>query len=468
MKKKMILLTLALGISLLLLPTSKVHASDITKETNIIINEKEINKKATDGKESTYVTVSQNTSITIKSEQDIHGLYIVYEYSSKTGTLSSNGKTTSIGQNNFLHEYIDVNELLGPSKELSLTYNEDVKIADIYVLSEGELPDFVEVWEPSCEVADLLLFTTHSDDEQLFFLGLLPTYVARGAYVQVVYFAHHNDAPNRLHEQLHGLYTVGIRNYPVMGLIPDAYSTTLQGAISNLKSAGLTEDDALKFQVEMIRRFKPQVIVGHDEKGEYSHGQHILNTHLLKQAIYKANDFSFDEASYNQYGNWQISKLYLHLYEVNPIVMDYDTPLDYFGGKTAYEVSKEGYSKHLSQQWTWFTDWINGKNNNYTKATDIKTYSPLKYGLYYSSVGDDIQKNDMFENITYYEVQAEEEAQRLKELAEEEQKKQEPTKINQGGNNKSILILIVSGIVLTITLIIIVNKYCKINECEKK
>lgn len=460
MKKKMILLTLVLGIALLILIPSNVHASDITKETNILINEKAISSKVTDGKESTYLTIKQNTSITIKSEQDIHSLYIVYEYSSKTGTLAGNGKTTDIGQNYFLHEYINVNELIGSAKELKLTYNEDVKIAEIYVLSEGELPDFVEIWQPSCDEADLLLFSTHSDDEQLFFLGLLPTYVARGAYVQVVYFANHNDTPSRLHEQLHGLYTVGIRNYPVMGIIPDAYSETLKGAISNLKSAGLTEEDALKFQVEMIRRFKPQVVVGHDEKGEYSHGQHILNTHLLKQAIYKANDSLYDESSFNKYGNWQISKLYLHLYEKNPIIMDYDTPLDYFNGKTAYEVSKEGYSKHLSQQWTWFTDWINGKKDNYTKATDIKTYSPLKYGLFYSNVGEDSQKNDMFENVTYYKVQREEEEKRQKELAEKEkQENQIENNVNTSKDSKesiNALIRIVIGALAVVLLSVII------------
>jgi len=80
--------------------------------------------------------------------------------------------------------------------------------------------------------------------------------------------------------------------------------------------------------------------------------------------------------------------------------MNYDIPLEYFDGKTAYEVSKEGYSKHYSQQWTWFTKWINGTNNSYTKATDIKTYSPTEYGLYKSLVGEDINKNDMFENLT--------------------------------------------------------------------
>ena len=246
----------------------------------------------------------------------------------------------------------------------------------------------------------------------------------------------------------------------ILAPIHTVVSTTLKGAISNLNSAGLTEDDALKFQVEMIRRFKPQVVVGHDENGEYSHGQHILNTYLLKQAILKANDSSFDEVSFNKYGNWQISKLYLHLYEESPIVMDYDIPLEYFGGRTAYEVSKEGYSKHLSQQWTWFTGWINGKNNNYTKATDIKTYSPLKYGLYYSNVGEDIQKNDMLENIKYYKIQFEEEEQRLIEEAEKETIITSSDITNQNDNEnelKSILIVVLPILMLFIILIIIKN-----------
>lgn len=459
-------------ISLILLLSTKAYASDITNTSSITINETSIHKNVLDKKENTYTTINKDSVIQIKAEEEIYGLYIVYEYSSKTGSLVGNNKTIHIGENNFLHEYIDINNTIGTAKELELTYNEDVKIADIYILGEGELPDFVELWQPPCEVADLLLFSTHSDDEQLFFLGLLPTYVAKDAYVQVVYLAHHNDNPKRLHEQLHGLYAVGIRNYPIMGYIPDAYSTTLEGAISNLKSAGLTEEDVLKFEVEMIRRFKPQVVVGHDEKGEYSHGQHILNTYVLKQAIKNSNDISFDEESYNKYGNWQISKLYLHLYEENQITMNYDIPLDYFGGKTAYEVSKEGYSKHLSQQWTWFTDWINGKNNNYTKATDIKTYSPLKYGLFYSNVGADIEKNDMFENIKYYKIQEEEEQKRLEEQAKEDKMKQEElvdeeiTNTNSIVNNKTMLVIIIIGtlIIVLIIIIILTRKRIKVAE----
>ena len=133
-------------------------------------------------------------------------------------------------------------------------------------------------------------------------------------------------------------------------------------------------------------------------------------------------------------------------------------------GKTAYEVSKEGYSKHMSQQWTWFTGWINGKNDNYTKATEIKTYSPLKYGLYYSAVGEDVEKNDMFENITYYKVQFEEEEKRQQELAEEEARKQQEAAANElaqsnntQSNNKNTLKLILAGIFV---IMVIVKKKC--------
>lgn len=389
-----------------------IYAKDITKSSTIGINGQE-NKKIHDDKENTYVTIKKEDTINIANTEDIHGIYILYELASKEGTLKTSTKSISIGTKQFLHEYIDVKQLLGDVKKIAIEYKESVKIAEIYVLGEGELPSFVEVWQPPAKQADLLLFSTHADDEQLFFLGLLPTYVARKKEVQVVYFTNHYDNPKRLHEQLHGLYTVGVRNYPIIGIVPDAYSTTLEGAIKNLEKTDLKEEDALAFEVEMLRRFKPHVVVGHDEEGEYSHGQHILNTHILKQALDLANDETYHEKSLNAYGTWNTPKTYLHLYKENKIVMEYDTPLEYFEGKTAYQVSQEGYKKHLSQQYTWFTGWMNGKNNEYTKATEIKKYSPLEFGLYRSLVGEDKEKNDMFENILIKEEIEKEESEIL-------------------------------------------------------
>ena len=431
------------------------NAAEITDKCEITLDSKKINQRVLDNKESTYLAISKDSEINIKSADKINGIYIIYELMSKEGTISAKDKEGKIGENGFLHEYINVKEKIGETNEVQLKYNENVKIADIHVLGDGEIPTFVEIWEEPCEKADLILFSTHSDDEQLFFLGLMPTYIARGAYVQVVYLAHHNDNPSRLHEQLHGLYTVGIRNYPITGLIPDSYSKSLEGAIKNIEKVGIKEDDVIRFQVEMIRRFKAQVIVGHDEKGEYGHGQHILNTYCLEKAIKLTNNINYDSESVNKYGTWEVKKIYLHLYQKNEIIMNYDIPLEFFNGKTAYEVSKEGYKKHNSQQWTWFTGWINGKDNQYTKATQIQTYSPLKYGLYYTTVGEDIQKNDMFENITYYREQISTE-----KIVKDENKIEEKntTQINETEKNNHYMIYVVIGILLIAAIILIIKR----------
>lgn len=437
---------------LLFLPTT-VFGKDITKESSILVNDK-VNNKIVDNNEISYSTIKISDLITIKSDGNIHGLYIQYELKSGKGTINYNNSSINIGENGFLHEYIELNS---STNELEIRFTENTKVAEIYVLDDGELPDFVEIWnKPLDNNSDLLLMSTHSDDEQLFFLGLMPTYVAKGANVQVVYLTNHYDNPRRLHEQLHGLYAVGIRNYPIIGIVPDAYSTSLEGAIKNINAAKLSVDDVVDFQVEMIRRFKPSVIVGHDELGEYSHGQHILNTHTLKIALEKATQTDYHEVSYNTYGSWDTPKTYLHLYKENQIKMDYDTPIEYFNGLTAYEVSKIGYSKHLSQQWTWFTKWINGANNSFKKSTEITKYSPNDFGLYRTTVGEDINKNDMFENITLRKDIVQENETTNKEDSNAIEKNNDiislPDLIEE--NLKTIIYI---ALILTLTLIIIVK-----------
>ena len=171
MKKILFLLTI------ILIPIN-VFAKDITSSSTITINNEKYTK-ITDNKENTYINVEKDKVINIKSNEDIAGIYIIYELNSQTGIIKANNKSIEIGTKGFLHEYIDLKDI-GLTKELEITYNNNVKIGEFYILSAGELPSYVEVWEESCKEADLLLFTTHSDDEQLFFLGLLPTYVAKG------------------------------------------------------------------------------------------------------------------------------------------------------------------------------------------------------------------------------------------------------------------------------------------------
>ncbi len=384
-KKIVVFITL-----LLILFFSNTYALEINDLTVLINNQ--ITKKLNDHQYTTKEDISNDYTINIKSNTLINHVYIIYELTSATGTLRIGNEKLIIGKNGYLHEYIDVSKYA--SNEISINYDSNVTISEIYVFDNNNLPTWVQQWQ-KLKRADLMIMPTHSDDEHLFFAGLIPTYLNKGAKIQIVYLTNHNDNPQRLHEQLDGLWATGLTYYPVIGLIPDAYSVTLEEALKSLTNSGFSLEDIIKFQVDNIRKYKPLIIVGHDEKGEYGHGQHMLNTYALKKALEKTNNQTY----YNNYEVYDVPKVYLHLYKEKPIIMNYDIPLAKYNNNTAYEISKLGYQYHKSQHYTWFTDWLLGKNNTYNKATEIKKYSPTEFGLYKSSVGDDIMKNDMLENI---------------------------------------------------------------------
>lgn len=374
-----------LFILLLFIPFLNVKAEvrdNYIENINIAVNDENVSK-LNDNNYNTYLKMDAKDLIKISSDQEFNYIYIIYYIESKEGIINYNDTNIDIGKNGFLHECIKLDAKVN---EVDLIYEENVAIKEIFLFNDT-LPNWVQTWELPHEKADILLFSTHSDDEHLFFAGLIPTMIANGKKIQIVYLTNHNDNPKRLDEQLNGLWAVGVRNYPVLGIFPDAYSTSLDGATNNLNYQGYTLNDVINFEADIIKRFKPDIVVNHDEAGEYGHGQHILNTHSLKEAL---NTLSEEEKPY---------KVYLHLYKENPIIMNYDIPLEYYNGMTAYEVSKLGYAEHVSQHYTWFTDWLLGKNNEYSLATQIKTYSPLEYGLYYSKVGYENKDGDMFYNI---------------------------------------------------------------------
>ena len=128
----------------------------------------------------------------------------------------------------------------------------------------------------------------------------------------------------------------------------------------------------------------------------------------------------------------------MHLYKDNPSVLDIDIPLDAFDGKSAFQVSQNAFRYHESQHWTWFYGWIYGKASPITHSSQIRSYNPAHYGLYYTAVGHDTGINDMLENIVSYDEQEriqreleeqkkreEEESRRLESIAESERLKAE-------------------------------------------
>ncbi len=388
-----------------------------------------------DGTRSTQSTAGENATLTITRSGGIAALYIEFAHVPSPWTLIDPATSTEIacGQNGFLHEFCDLSDTL--PETVTLHFPAGTAIADVYTFSQGELPDWVQVWNPPCEQADLLLLSSHSDDEQLFFAGVLPYYaVERELNVQVAYMVQHFDSAVRPHEQLDGLWAVGIRNYPVMSEFPDLYSESKDRAQAFSRAqvvfadAGFTYDDFVNYITTCIRRFRPLVVVSHDLDGEYGHGTHVYSAAALTDALVHAADAAQHPESAAEYGVWTVEKTYLHLYPENQIIMDWDTPCPRLGGKTPFEVTQNGFACHKSQHWTWFNRWIYGSPGRaVVKATDITSYSPCQYGLYHSTVGPDVTGGDFFEHVETYaqraaraqaEAEAEAEAARLQAEAE--------------------------------------------------
>jgi len=350
---------------------------------------------------TTKVNLSTGTQIRISSDQLIDSLYIVWDQIPGQWQLQINGKSYTYGKNNFLHEFVT---LPVQTNELTIVITgESTVLCDVSAFPKGQLPSWVQNWSNPCEKADIIVFSTHADDEQLFFGGLIAYYAGEvKASVQVVYLVQYwtgpYASPQRNHEALNGLWTIGVTNYPVVGEFEDYYSRergTDKSPALALAETQYDTDAVLKYVVEQIRRFKPQVAVGHDViNGEYGHGAHMLFAKKLVEALDVSNVASYDPESASKYGVWDVPKTYLHLYPENTINLNLRVPLASFGGKTALDVAKEGFNCHKSQLYI-----------DIAKVDDEYYLSCAKFGLYRSLVGADTGKNDILENITLYKNQ---------------------------------------------------------------
>ena len=341
--------------------------------------------------------------LTLTHEGGIGSLYIMFAspYGLYSVTNEDTGVTVTCGEHNFMHDFLDLTVLFGTApKSVTLSFEHDaVQIREIYAFTTGEVPSFVQKWQaPKDGKTDLVLFSTHGDDEHLFFAGVLPYYsVVEDYQVQVVYLTdhHNNGGTQRMMEMLNGLWNIGLDTYPVFGPFEDFYLKDKSEVYIGFKGYGWTKDDLLGYVVENLRRFKPMVAIGHDFAGEYGHAQHIVYAELLEEAIEISMDPEAFPESAEKYGTWDVPKTYFHLYKENEIVLDWDQPSENLGGLTPFEVSVHaGFESHRSQMYSFMWYYY-----GYTKATQLPLYNPCYYGLYRTTVGPDVDKNDFFENL---------------------------------------------------------------------
>ena len=371
----------------------------------------------------THTTIKNAVRIKVVTSEPIKHLYMVFDKPCRWTLAFPDGTQKQCGENDFLHEYIAFDEELS---EFYIELPPDSCIADVYGFTDGNLPSWVQIWERPCDRADLMVMPTHADDEYLWFGGALPYYAGELGYkVQVVYLTDHYNAVHRKHELLSGLWAVGVRNYPVL---TDKFKDVLATKFSlENAEAYFGRDNVTEFQVEMLRRFAPRVIIAHDINGEYGHGAHKLNAATLLDALKIYEDPTVYPESAEKYGVRKVQKCYLHLWNENRIVVQWsDLILEHFNGKTAYEMAVKGFSYHKSQ--LGFNLHIN----------EDWPYDCRIFGLAYTTVGYDTpDKNDMFEHVDMTDEKEDENPENPEEVKQTTQavskkkKKTEELKLNK-------------------------------------
>ena len=285
------------------------------------------------------------------------------------------------GSTDYIHALVELNG----QNRFRIVENSGIttrlKLNEVFVFGAGDLPDWVQRWEPTVEKADLLVLATHPDDELIFFGGTIPTYaVERKKNVVVAYMSYATAA--RRSELLNGLWHMGVRNYPVIGTFGDSYSTHMDDMY-----ARWGKEKVRRYVMGLIRQYKPDVMVTHDKGGEYGHGAHKVTSDASVYCVENAADASVLPALAEASGTWTVKKLYLHMGEENVIRMDWNVPLDSMGGKTSQQLAQEAFLLHVTQQKTSYVVTDEGKTGN------------AKFSLVYTEVGPDTVGGDFFENV---------------------------------------------------------------------
>ena len=330
-------------------------------------------------------TADESITVTLPEGRTAEGMTLCWVTAPKRVTvemLDGNGLLLETiedeNSEGMIHFYYDLN---ADTEKIRISTDEKCKLCELRVYEADYVSPVVQQWKAMPEKLDLLVISAHQDDEMLFFGGTIPYYAAQGRNVGVVYMA--ECSRNRYSEALDGLWSCGLEYHPIFIGFEDK---RIDSYDSTVKLWGMTTTE--NTLVDIIRRYQPEVIVTHDVDGEYGHNQHKVTCAAVRSAVTKSGDPDISPASAQEYGLWTPKKLYIHLFKENPIFMSvYDEPVDDLDGMTMTEVATIGYSKHVSQQ-----DYFSMEKHGVQ-------YDNRKYGLAFTTVGQDVEKNDFFENI---------------------------------------------------------------------
>ena len=248
-------------------------------------------------------------------------------------------------------------------KKVTVLFNENGSLGGVLAYPIGaSLPDNVFSFDPAPAQADLLIISAEPGTEFRQFGAVLPSYTKEKGISTAMMFISDYSKRVRAYEALSGLQSAGYTQYPLFcGYESDDYSSYKYTASKFDRRA------FVEYLKEQIKAINPKIIVTHAVAD--ASGAHSLVAECVKIAVVECPS---------------VQKLYCFGAEEgsSPTVLDMNAQLNAYGGMTAAEVSQRAYDRHASQQL-------------YGMAIDTTS----AYTLAYSTVGEDVAKNDLLEHI---------------------------------------------------------------------
>ncbi len=259
-------------------------------------------------------------------------------------------------------------------------------LTEIYVYEKGKKSIVAQHWEEVPEKVDVMVISAHRNDECLFFGGVIPWCVTQGKTVALVYMTDPCLGRPAYTETLNALWALGLRTYPLYLHMVDERNTWERtiadwGGYENMYGA----------VTEVIRKYKPDVVIGHDLNGEFGHFNHILTADSTLHGVLYSGDETMYTESAEKYGVWDVPKYYIHLYDPeHRINVDFNTPVESLMNLSPLQTAYVAFEKHSTEA---------HHSSVYSLDSFGKDYDNTCFGLYRTLVGPDTENNDFFEHI---------------------------------------------------------------------
>lgn len=272
-------------------------------------------------------------------------------------------------------------------------------------------------WQSPPDKITVLFVNAHPDDEGIFFGGTMPYYnlVVRTPALLLSMTSGDWRGPQmmltREQELREAAWIYGFRYEPLFLRFKDIPSGSLatnpypnkidltwdwwaDGAGQGPTGLNGTNDvaegrqRAINYVAEQIRRYRPDIIVTHDARGEYGHDNHIATCIAVTNAFFVAADPTATAPNLAGLPPWQAGKLYLHLWPEKALFHtggeERTIPLDGTNASPR-QVANLGLDRHVSQGAHTSID----VSSVYTSGSGFDGYASEWWGLYASVVGED-------------------------------------------------------------------------------